>query len=109
MIEQIERFQKMHRMIAGHRTGTPATFARQLNVTERQLYNLLDEMRLLFPIAYDKSINSYYYTRQVEVVIRISNNSQPEDEGILRANGGYVNFASLKCHFSGVCQLCTTN
>jgi len=89
MIVQIERFQKMHRMIAARRTGTPSDFARQLNVTERQLYNLLDEMRLLFPIAYDKSINSYYYTQRVEVIIRVVCNEQPDAESVLQATGGY--------------------
>jgi hypothetical protein len=88
MIDQIERFQKMHRMISSRRTGSPANFARQLNMTERQLYNLLEEMRLLFPIVYDRSINSYYYPQKVEVIIKISNFDEIDNMEILKTRGG---------------------
>lgn len=70
MIEQITRFKKMHRLIANRRTGKPADFAQQIGVTERQLYNLIDEMRIIFPIEYNRYLNTYYYADNVEVTIR---------------------------------------
>lgn len=70
MIEQITRFKKMHRLIANRRTGKPADFAQQIGVTERQLYNLIDEMRMIFPIEYNKCLNTYYYADNVEVTIK---------------------------------------
>jgi hypothetical protein len=84
MLEQIERFKRMHKLIAARRTGKPAEFAHKIGVTERQLYNLLEEMKMLFPIEYNRYSNTYYYSDNVEVTIKfVVGNDESE-----KINGG---------------------
>jgi hypothetical protein len=92
MIEQINRFQKIHKLIAARRTGKPADFARQIGVTERQLYNLLDEMKMFFPIEYNRYLNTYYYTNSVSVTIKFVVDGE-ECRNI--GGGGCINLMNL--------------
>lgn len=48
-------------------TGTPKQLAQKLEISERQLYNLIDLMRDLgAPVRYSQSSQSYLYTKDVD-------------------------------------------
>lgn len=65
---EIYRLNKMHKLIKAHKTGTPQEFAEKLNVSKRQVYNILDELRLLgAKITYKRTCCSFCYTNSFEL------------------------------------------
>ena len=99
LFEQIERLRLIHKLIDNEKTGCPDYFARRLGVSKRQLYNIIDDLRLSgAPIRYDSSINSYRYEQDFILKIDIKMQLLTEDEK-KSANGGYFlsqcNFISL--------------
>jgi predicted DNA-binding transcriptional regulator YafY len=59
----IERLQRIDYFIRTISTGTPKEFAEKLNLSERQLYKYLKNLKELgVPIKYSKRRNSYYYS-----------------------------------------------
>jgi predicted DNA-binding transcriptional regulator YafY len=58
----IERLQRIDYFIRTKSTGTPKEFAVKLDVSERQLYKYIKNLKELgAPIKYCKISNSYYY------------------------------------------------
>jgi len=67
MIRQIERIERLHNLIRLKATGTVRECAQSLQISERQLFRMLEEMKDLgAPIDYDKNRGSYYYTDPVK-------------------------------------------
>lgn len=57
-----ERIEKIDRLIRIKGTGSPESFARRLNISERHLYAYLSLMKDMgAPISYSKERESYYY------------------------------------------------
>lgn len=53
-------------------TGNRETFAKKSKLSVRSLANVLAEMREAgFPIAYDKQRESYYYTKEGRMVMKL--------------------------------------
>jgi len=64
-IEQIERLQKLNKLIEQEKTGTPEELAAKLRIGKRQLYNLLEVLKNTgAEIEYAKKIKSYRFKRQ---------------------------------------------
>lgn len=62
LFEEIERWQTLHKSIVHEVTGTPAEFAQRFNLSKRQLYNLLDEFKLIgAEIGYSRVRETFYY------------------------------------------------
>uniref|UniRef100_UPI0040485234 HTH domain-containing protein n=1 Tax=Roseivirga sp. TaxID=1964215 RepID=UPI0040485234 len=60
MLKQIERIQRIHELIKKRATGTPKELALKLNLSERQIYNLLELMKALgAPITYSSKLYTY--------------------------------------------------
>ncbi len=98
VFEQINRLKQIHKMIKGEVTGSPDIFASCLSISKRQLYNILDEIRLMgAPVEYDKLRCTYYYRYAYEIKMEILFRSL-SDEEINTTCGGYFfecNFISL--------------
>lgn len=59
------KLQQADQLIRLKATGTPKEFAERLQVSERALYLLIEEMKSFdFPIDYSKTRGSYYYTEE---------------------------------------------
>ena len=60
----VNRALQADQLIRLRATGTPKAFAEKLGISERSLYDLLDELKYDFdcPIAYCHLRRSYYYT-----------------------------------------------
>jgi hypothetical protein len=58
-----DRMAKLDRMISRKMTGTPERCAERIGTSERTLYDMLDQMRILFdsPIEYCRERQTYYY------------------------------------------------
>ena len=72
-LKQIEQLRKLHSMIKLETTGSPKMMSKKLHVSERQLYNLIDQLRTMdAPIRFDRRANTYYYTHDFELLVNIS-------------------------------------
>ncbi len=61
-IKQVERLRKTHKLIKAGNTGTPTELAQKLNICVSQLYNFIEDLKILgFPIAYSRKTKTYYY------------------------------------------------
>ena len=72
-LKQIEQLKKLHGMIKNQTTGSPKMVAKKMHVSERQLYNLLDQLRTMdAPLHFDRRANTYIYTDDFEFSVSIS-------------------------------------
>ncbi|MDY0143916.1 MAG: hypothetical protein RBR97_18700 [Bacteroidales bacterium] len=64
----IERLDQLIRLKA---TGNPANLAKKLNVTERQVYNIINKLKTTYnaPVIFDKDRNSYVYNESGRIII----------------------------------------
>ncbi|MDR0799800.1 MAG: hypothetical protein LBN18_08580 [Dysgonamonadaceae bacterium] len=71
-LERLERMHRIHKLIQMETTGSPAEFAERLHLRERQLYNILDELKNYgAEIKFDLVKYSYYYTCNFEFSVKI--------------------------------------
>jgi len=72
-LKQIEQLRKLHDMIKLEHTGSPKMIAKKMHVSERQLYNLIDQLRTMdAPIRFNRRANTYFYTRDFDLLVNIS-------------------------------------
>ncbi|MEO9870336.1 MAG: DNA-binding protein [Ekhidna sp.] len=92
-LHQIERLQKLNKLIEQERTGTPEELASRLRVKERTLYEILDSIKSLgVVLKYDKKRKTYYY--QEGDILQINFKlSVLKNEEIQRVFGGRVIFS----------------
>lgn len=65
--EKLSTMERLHCLIRRKGTGRPKELARRLNISERCLYHLLNEMKAMgAPIYYNKSRRSYCYEYEIE-------------------------------------------
>jgi len=69
-IKQLNHLEKIHQYIKSDKTGTPKEFAKKLNISESQLYNILDDLKIKgFPIVYSRKLKTYVYKGYCELTI----------------------------------------
>ncbi len=84
----IERIERMHRMIAHKRTGCPKEFARKMGVSRSMIYQLIRELKALgAPISYCKYYRSYKYIYPVDFKIGFDRSSVSTAE-LRQVDGG---------------------
>lgn len=72
-LKQIEQLRKLHGMIKLETTGSPKMMAKKMRVSERQLYNLIDQLRTMdAPIRFNRRANTYFYTHDFDLLVNIS-------------------------------------
>jgi hypothetical protein len=61
-IEQLQRLERLDQLIRLKMTGTPSQLASRLNMSERNVYNLIEVVRALgIEVYYCEQRNSYCY------------------------------------------------
>lgn len=72
-IHQIERIQKLNKLIEQETTGTPDELASTLGVSRSKLYELIDGLKSLGKkVKYKRVINSFYYEDHTKLDIQFS-------------------------------------
>ncbi len=72
-LDQLERIKRMNELIKAERTGTPPEFANMLGISESHLYRTLEELKILgLPIGYSKTRKTYFFERDIEVILDYS-------------------------------------
>jgi predicted DNA-binding transcriptional regulator YafY len=72
-IKNLERLQQIHQLIAIERTGSPSELASRLHVSERLVYNLIEQLKdFQAAICYDRGRKTYYYRDDFKLEVNIS-------------------------------------
>lgn len=72
-IKILERLQRLHSLIVQECTGSPLELSRKLHISERSVYNLLDQLKdFKAEIVYDRSRKTYYYNNDFKLQIQLS-------------------------------------
>lgn len=102
-LKQIEQLKRLHKMIKRETTGSPRMVARKMHISERQLYNLVDQLRTLdAPIRFDRRSNTYFYTHDFDLLVNISIQViQNEKVNEIYAGAKNVKFSSF---LQGLCS-----
>jgi transcriptional antiterminator len=78
----------MHSLINSQKTGTPETFAKQLDLSRRQMYNQLEFFKTLnAKIKYCKKKETFYYSSKFEFSFSYSLVAISDEESI-KISGG---------------------
>lgn len=65
-----DRLRRLHRLINLRATGSPSELAERLGTTERTIYNWIALMKSMgAPIVFCRYRKTYYYEREVELLI----------------------------------------
>ena len=102
-LKNLERLQRLHDLIDAENTGSPAELADKMNISERLVYNLIDQLKdFEASICYDRKSKTYYYCDdfQLRVSISVSVISNSEITEIFA--GSY--FLQEKSPLQGLCS-----
>ena len=71
-MKYVARMERIDQLIRQEMTGNAPDFADRLNISVRQLYNLMDELKDLgLPIAYCRNRQTYYYKVPCRIVFEV--------------------------------------
>ena len=72
-LKKLERLQQLHQKIQSENTGSPLEMARYMNISERSIHNLIDELKILgAEICYKRTTKTYYYCNDFKIELNIS-------------------------------------
>ncbi len=72
-IHQIEKIQKLNKLVEEEKTGTPSEFAEKLHISRSKLYELLDTLKSFGKeIKYDRKQKTFCYTDRSKLDINFS-------------------------------------
>jgi hypothetical protein len=73
ILKQMQRFNKVNKLIKAESTGNPADFAKKLFVSRRQMFNILEQFREYgAPIKYNKKNETYFYVSDFDLELKYS-------------------------------------
>lgn len=91
-IKYIDRINKIHSLINSQKTGTPETFAKQLDLSRRQMYIQLEFFKTLnAKIKYCKKKETFYYNSKFEFSFRYDIVAISDEESIKISGGVCLN------------------
>lgn len=72
LLKTVQQLEHLDYLFRTRSTGNPPAFAKKLNLSKRQVYRLVDELKSLgFPISYCSKDKCYYYHDDVELVFKL--------------------------------------
>ena len=72
-LKKLERLQQLHQRIQNENTGSPIEMARYMNMSQRSIHNLIDELKVLgAEICYKRTTKTYYYCNEFDLKVSIS-------------------------------------
>lgn len=103
LFQQIDRMEYIHHLINNERTGNPDSFAGRLQLSKRQLFNILEEMRIMgLDIRYSKTRETYFYNGNKYLEISYSLKELSDSE-VTNISGGRILLS--ECNFISLCRL----
>ncbi|MEP3210732.1 MAG: HTH domain-containing protein [Maribacter sp.] len=72
-IKNLERLQRLHQLIEQEATGSPKELAKRMHISERMVYNLIEQFKEFDAcICYDRGRRTYYYGDDFQFKVSIS-------------------------------------
>lgn len=72
LFDRLLQLGRIHNLIRLKATGSPKTFASRLDISERSLKRLIQQLRNQgFPVAYDVYRQTYYYEKDVKLLFEV--------------------------------------
>jgi len=72
-IKNLERLKRLHSLIKNECTGSPKELSLKMHISERLVYNLIDQLKdFTAKIGYCRSRKTYYYKNEFELEVNIS-------------------------------------
>ncbi len=102
LIQKIERIERLDKHLKCRMTGSPDELARKLNISKRQLFRTIEELKDYgAPIAYSRSLKTFYYKEEgFEIKTNFSIQFIKDNEKT-NVFGGYFSnkcFSAIFCH-----------
>jgi len=70
LFEEINRLQQIDRLIRLNNTGNAEEFAKKLNLSRRQVYNIIENLKDMgLEIEYNRHISSFVYAKPYKINI----------------------------------------
>ncbi|WP_299104055.1 DNA-binding protein [uncultured Tenacibaculum sp.] len=92
----LERLQKLHNLIAIEQTGTPKELANHLQISQRSVHLLIEQLKDYDAVVnYSRSRKTYYYRNDFDLQISISVNVLTDNEVTQIFGGSYFFKGSL--------------
>ncbi|WP_340075224.1 HTH domain-containing protein [Leptobacterium sp. I13] len=89
-LKTLENLQQLHNLIKNGATGTPAELAKQMHISERMVYRLMDMLKdMKAPIQYDRTNYTYTYINDFDMRVNISVQILHNDEVVNIYGGSY--------------------
>ena len=86
----LERLQQIHQRIQNENTGTPKELANLMNISERSIHLLLEQLKdYNANICYSRSRKTYYYKDYFDLQVSISVNVLTNNEITQIFGGSY--------------------
>lgn len=90
-IKHIERLQQVHNLICMECTGSPRELARRMEVSERTVYYLIEQLKdYEAKIGYDRSRKTYFYKEDFVLEVNFSICIGANDEVMEIMEGSYL-------------------
>ena len=90
-IKHIERLQQLHNLIVDECTGSPTDLAQRMEISERTVYYLLEQLKDYdAKIGYDRSRRSYFYKSDFVLEVNFSICIGAYDEVMEIMEGSYL-------------------
>ncbi|TVZ26623.1 HTH domain-containing protein [Gillisia sp. Hel_I_86] len=72
-LKNLERLQQLHNLINTETTGSPSELANKMNISERLVYNLIEQLKdFEAAICYSRKSKTYYYCEDFQLEVNIS-------------------------------------
>ncbi|MCL7752470.1 DNA-binding protein [Polaribacter sp. Z022] len=102
-LKTLERLQQIHNLIAIENTGSPRELSNLLQISERSVHLLLEQLKdYNANICYSRSRKTYYYCEDFDLQVSISVNVLTNNEVTQIFGGSY--FLQTKLHIASYLQ-----
>ena len=72
LFQYIDRFNLLDKLICQRRTGTQRQLALRLKISGSRLARIIEYLKDIdAPIAFDRSLNTYYYEKEYSIQIKV--------------------------------------
>lgn len=98
-LKTLERLQQLHHLITNENTGSPKELAHLMNISERSIHLLIEQLKdYKANICYSRSRKTYYYNDHFDLQVTISVNVLTNNEVTQIFGGSY--FLQTKLHIA---------
>lgn len=100
-LESIKRMQNLHELIKKESTGTPCELAYHFCLSRRQLYNIIEDLKIMgADIKYNRDRSTFYYTNGFDLRLdfHVSFVNGNNERNIYGGNSNKISYSAILFH-----------